>query len=411
MRIDHGRVTRVATPATAGLLLVGVTVALAACGSEPAARSGDQTSAAASPSPSLPPTSAAATAPSSTTYLAVEVGGSSAPAVHIVDMAGKLVAAASLSGGTGVSVVGVGSHGAYIAGPGHQLGRLELDGRVHALDPTPTSDAGELAGLAESPDGTQWAYSLVSFANDANMTATTRVYVASMGASTRMVAQLQRPEFNSAGGAERYGGGYAVLRWDTAGLLLGSHPTGVGGVGPFIGEGYGLDNVVRLDPRSGQTSNRIGPTGCRFGDVASDGAVACLASGGITVSRAGGSASTVPVPGQQSDHPAGGIAFIGGSSTLIYSVATFSTAFQQAWTDTLMVATDSGGHLSSTTVAASLSSRNEGHAWSHVVDGNTVAVIVGPADSSSVALLTTTSGKMVTLGAADSIDGVIHATS
>ncbi len=394
----------------AGVLSLCVSAALVSCGSDPA--HGAAVTATDRPNASPAPSStASASAAPTTAYVAIEVGSGTASAVHIVDLTGKLVAAAGLAAFPTVSVAGVGSHGVYIAGPGHKLGRLELDGKVHPLDATPAGDAGEMVGLAESPDGTQWAYSLVSFANDTNLTATTRVYVASSGSPTRQVAVLKRPELSSASSSERYGGGYSVLRWDPAGLLLGSHPTGVGGVGPFISEGYGLNNVVRMDPNSGQASGRISPSGCRFGDIASDGTVACVSDSGITVTGAAGSA-TAPVPGLQSDHPAANLAFVGGSDRLIYSVATFSDASQPAWTDALMVATRSGGHLSSTTVARSLSSRSEnGHTWSHVVDANTVAVIAGAADNSKLALLTIASGTMVTLGAADAIDGVFHAAS
>lgn len=393
----------------AGALLACLTLAGAGCGSNPVP-SGRQPTVSSSAPPAS--TAASATSPASTPYVAVEVGGTSSPAVHIVDLTGKLVASAPLSAATGVTVAGVGSHGVYLAGPGHQLSRLEVNGKVHSLESTPAGDAGELAGLAESADGSQWAYSLVSFANDAAMTATTRVYVASTGSSPRVVAQLKRADLTNAGASERYAGGYAVLRWDSAGLLLGSRPTGVGGVGPFISESYGLDNVVRLDPGTGQTSPRLSPTGCRFGDVAPDGTVACLSSGGITVAGAAGSSATVAVPGLQSDHPAGAIAFVGGSGTVVYEVATFSDAAQPTWGDALMVARASGGGLSSTTVPGSLNSRGEnGRAWSDVVDANTVAVIVGPADGPKLALLAVNSATMVTLGPADAIDGVMHAAS
>ena len=42
--------------------------------------------------------------------------------------------------------------------------------------------------------------------------------------------------------------------WDSVGVLLGSDPTGVGGAGPFIGDGYTLSGVVRLDPLTGTVS-------------------------------------------------------------------------------------------------------------------------------------------------------------
>jgi hypothetical protein len=336
---------------------------------------------------------------------------------EIVDLSGRIVAATDLiegPSGKAETVVGVGSRGVYISGPDGSLSRLQLDGRRHPLASAPPQASEDLAGLAESPDGSRWAYSMVSFSPaGTDLSATSRIFIGAEATTPVLAATLTRPNFANGHPA----GGYRVLRWDAAGLLLGTDPTGVGGAGPFIGETYTRGSVVRMDPQTGTVSSPF-PSGCGFMDVAGDGSVACRTSTGFEVVRPDGSSATATVtvatPGGASVRGGyGGLAFLRGSTSLLYSVANPAgggDASAPGWTDTMYTGQVVGSAITGHAVASTRTNTNEnGHAWADVIDPNRVAVIDGAGVGAIAVVLTLSTGDESRLASAHSIDGVIQA--
>ena len=175
---------------------------------------------------------------------------------------------------------------------------------------TEVNVADDLAGFADSPNGQCSIFSIVTWGGS-NMVATTQLYVGGVGNAPLLVATLTRD--NSVGNT--FGGGYAVLRWDPSGVLLGADPTGVGGLGPFVMEGYSIETVVRLDPVTGSISAPLcnGP----FGDLASDGALACITGEGSDAQIAVTGPETSSTTIDTHDQYAGGVGFRDGSSVLV----------------------------------------------------------------------------------------------
>jgi hypothetical protein len=406
--------------------VVGCSVALAlmaGCGGVPATKAAlsplSQTS---SPSiaPTNPPPSPTAVPVPTLPYVAVEAYGrqNAEPAVvRILDLSGRVVASTKLEyvdGGVAGYVVGVGSGAAYIVQPDGALSRLSMDGTDHPLGKLSIGPPDkQVEGLAESPDGAQWAYSLVTYFTTPSpdgFSATTSIFIGSAAGAPHLLATLTRPN-TASDPREQYDGGYRVLRWDNSGLLLGSAPIGVGGGGPFIEEGYGLDNVVRMDPATGTLYGRVSPPGCRFADEAADGTVACITATGITVVHPDGSTAVLTVDGLNTNlHRAGSIAFVGDSSTLLYAVSTMSAnPAQPGWTDTMSVAHVNGDVMSTRTVLSSpFGSVEAPNAWARVVDGDHVVLLQGSSFSTFAELLTLSTGSVRTLGGAATVCGVMH---
>jgi hypothetical protein len=300
--------------------------------------------------------------------------------------------------------VGYGRDGLYLLAPGGRLGLLEADGKVHP-EGTIAADWQSLAGLAESPDGTRWAYAVVTYATSGpDIVATTRIYVGSGGGPSRLVGMFTRANI-----ADRHFlGGYSVQRWDRNGILLGSHPTGVGGNGPFIDERYGLSVVVRLDPSSGRLSPPL-VIDCRFGDIAADGTIACVSGTSVKVVRVDGSATTITTDGAVVGH----LAFMGSSSTLAYAVARYTDQAQTGWADTLYVARLGDGPRSAatTTKVATFAHpfAEDPFAWNCVVDGTTIAGLTSQEGGSTrQVVLIRLDGSVTALGAADGLIGVVR---
>jgi hypothetical protein len=301
--------------------------------------------------------------------------------------------------------VGYGRGGVYLFDATGTLSRLQPDGQIRRLEQIPGLEACQISGWAESPDGTQWIYSVVSW--DSSEVATSRLFVGSPGAAPKQVAILTRPDFV----AGRYRGGYRVLRWDRAGVLLGTDPTGVGGAGPFIEEGYGLASVVRLNPDTGTISAPL-TSSCQFADVAPDGTLACVHRGStgadIEVIHPDGTAVTITTGADF----AGEVAFVGGSSALTYSTARYNNADPNLWIDTIYVVQLGPGASNphAVTVPNGVSVMNEfSLAFHKVVDGDKIIVSTGTdiTQQPVVYLIDVATGKAIAIVLADGVLGAL----
>lgn len=102
--------------------------------------------------------------------------------------------------GTGIyDNVGVSRSASYaVAAAGDSLVRVDRTGAPTTVatlaNPTPGTNQENFAGVAISPDGAEWAYSVVTYANDAS-SATSKVYVEKDGLDApTLIATLQRDE-------------------------------------------------------------------------------------------------------------------------------------------------------------------------------------------------------------------------
>ena len=163
--------------------------------------------------------------------------------------------------------------------------RLEANGELRFLNSAPPIGQSRVTATAESPDGACWAYSVVVSPETMGGDVTSRIYVGTLGANPRLIATLIR--------SNREGGGYRVLRWDRAGVLLGTDPQNVGGAAPFIGEAYALGSVVRLDPGTGKMLSAVCSGQGGFGDVAADGTEACRSGTDVIIVHPDNSTTTI----------------------------------------------------------------------------------------------------------------------
>jgi hypothetical protein len=234
--------------------------------------------------------------------------------------------------------------------------------------------------------------------------ATSQIYVGGTGIPPTLVTTLTRP--NAVNGAAA--GGYQALRWDASGVLLGSYPTGVGGAGPFIDEGYSLRVVVRLDPQTGGLTAPLCSSG-RFADEAPDGTLACLTGLNtdvkIEVTKTGGSTTTIDT-GSDS---AGEVAFVGGSSLLTYCTSATSSSATLGWTENLLSVQLGGPSPSSTTlINGAATAQLEGpFAWYKLVGTTSIAELLGGTGPTSLGEVNLSTGQTTTLAPADSLLGVL----
>ena len=196
---------------------------------------------------------ASASSAASTTgpIIAVQIATAS---VELIDTRGDVLNQAAIQPYAGATPVGQGPDGIYLY--------TASTGEVALLGPTgPLQEVATISvvndfddfSLAASPNGQCWMFSDTSY--DSNLNGTSRMYVGfNSGAAPILLATLTRSTSTDGGSP-----GYRLLRWDSAGVLLGSDPTGVGGGGPFIGEGYSLPGVVRMNPLTGALSPPSAP--------------------------------------------------------------------------------------------------------------------------------------------------------
>ena len=304
----------------------------------------------------------------------------------------------------GPNPLGVGPEGAYLYNStSGEVSLLGLIGAPEVIGQVTLTNQFDDVSFAVSPSGECWILSDTS--HDSNGDGTSRLYVDVDGASPALLTTLTRSAMVNGG----FGGGYRVLRWDPAGVLLGTDPTGVGGAGPFLNDEYTLATVVRLDPLTVTRSPPLCASG-RFGDVAPDGMVACLTGEGsdaeIVVTPPQGSPSSIDTSIQFAGH----LQFVGGSSLLTYCTSDESPASDGSgagWTEERWTV-DLG---TSATSPQQLMSGDGSWCEGGVVAGaNSLAVPVGTGggETPSIEILNLTSGQATaTIASADAVYGVL----
>lgn len=323
--------------------------------------------------------------------------------LRIVDRTGRAVASTKAAGIDYPRPVGVGRRGVYMQTGDNQLSMFSPDGSMTPVATIPGASVDTLETVVESPDGTEWATSVVTFSSP-NATSTSVIYVGTWTeAAPRAVATLQRP--NSLN--NQYAGGYVPLGWYSSGLLLGTEPTNVGGAGPFIEQSYRRSIVVVMDPATGVLTQ---PSPCPPYDVAGDGTVACVDSGAISVVGDDGTRASISTTG---DYRVGEVAFVGGPSRLIYVSASepVQTSSTYGWTDALHVATIANGAVDDRVLPGALCTGEPEVDSAHVqvMDASTVAVVGGTTIlDSSAELIDVTTGATTSLGKATRIIGAIQ---
>jgi hypothetical protein len=356
-----------------------------------------------SPTASQPtgPLAACLTAPSGGTLAPWGFGVTKGSQVEVLSTNGTVLntAAAATYPITVPVPVGAGQAGVYLydesSGELTVLGKSGAAQDLGTITPTGGWNGADTISLAESPNGQCWVFVVNSY--DTNQVATSQIYAGGTGVAPTLVTTLTRS--NTAGG------GYQALRWDVSGVLLGTYPTGVGGAGPFIGEGYSLSTVVRMDPQTGALSPPLCSSG-RFADKAADGTLACLTGVGtdtkILVTTSGGSTTTIDT----GSDTAGLVSFVGGSSVLTYCT---SAAASSGWTEALLSVALGGSSPSPTTlIPASAGDEFDGSlAWFRLVGTTSIAEILGGSGPTSLAEVNLSTGQQTTIAPADSLLGVL----
>jgi len=395
-----------------GVTALALALVLAACGSVTSTSSATShptstatPAATASPSPpaSQPtdPLAACLTAPTGGTPAAWGFGVTEGSKVEVLSISGTVLntAAAATYPVTVPVPVGVGQAGIYLydesSGKLTVLGKSGAAQDLGTITPTGGWNGADSISLAESPNGQCWVFALNSYGT--NQEATSQIYVGGTGVAPALVTTLTRS--NTAGG------GYQALRWDASGVLLGADPTGVGGAGPFISEGYSLSAVVRMDPQTWALSSPLCSSG-RFADEAADGTLACLTGVGtdtkILVSPPGGSTTTIDTGSDTT----GVVAFVGGSSFLTYCT---SAAASSGWSEALLSVALGGSNPSpATLIPDSAGDDFDGSlAWFRLVGTTSVAEILGGSGPTSLAEVNLTTGQATDIAPADSLLGVL----
>jgi hypothetical protein len=326
--------------------------------------------------------------------------------IQLLDLRGDRLNEADATNETSV---GLGPDGVYLYdSQTGQLSRLGLEGPLQPLVTIPGSPDGDLdlAGLAESPNGRCWIYSVVTWDQDSG-SATTRLYVG--GASTAPVLLGTYTRGNTSEG--RYAGGYRVLAWTASGVLLGTDPSGVGGAGPFIGDGYSRASVVELNPVTGTLStSSLCPSGDTFGQMSADGSVvACVSDTGsqaqITLSQpAAGTSIVIPTGATLAGH----VLFTEGANALTYCTGDEQAATDgsgSGWTETLWRLSIGAG--SPPTPQRLMSGEGSWCEEGAVLDAGTMVEAQMSNGASTYGTVDLVSGQSTTIGTMDQLLGVL----
>jgi hypothetical protein len=407
--------------------IAGLALALAACGpatpagtpSPTALATSSSSSSTATPAPTPTPTptpvsplAACATAPAGGTAAAWGFAVAQGSEFEVLSTSGSVLNHASTSGSAAPVDVGVGQAGLYLYD--ESTGELSVLGKTGAaqdlgtLIPTGGWSNTDSVSLAESPSGTCWIFSAVSYGGANALTgsanSTTELWVGGPGISPpSLVATLTRGNTTSTGGSA---GGYQALRWDPSGVLLGSDPTEVGGAGPFIDESYAFSVVVSMDPATGAASAPLCSSG-QFADEAADGSIACITGLGsdakIVVTKPGGATTTVDT-GSAS---AGQVAFVGGTSAeLTYCTAAASTNPNYYWSENLLSV--QLGSPPTPLIQGDMTGGLEGpHAWFKLLGANSIIEIQGAGTSTNLVAVNLSTGQQTTIAPAGDILGVL----
>jgi hypothetical protein len=398
--------------------IAGLALALAACGSATQPVTSSPTPVVATSTPSQTPTpaptptptplAACATAPAGGTPAAWGYAVTKGSEIEVLSAAGSVLNQTP-NGGYGSTApveVGTGQAGVYLydesTGGLSVLGKTGAAQDLGTVTPTGGWSLTDSATLAESPSGTCWAFSIVSY--DASAVSTSEIWVGGAGFSQpSLVTTLTRGNTTSTGGAA---GGYQVVRWDPSGVLLGSDPTEVGGAGPFIGDSYTFSVVVSLDPATATVSAPLCSSG-QFADRAADGSVACITGLGtdakIVVSKPGGATTTVDT-GSAS---AGQVAFVGGTSTeLTFCTAATANSPDYYWTENLLSV--QLGSSPTTLIQGDMTGGLEGpYAWYKLLGATSIVEIQGSGTSTNLVEVNLSTGRQTTIAPAASVLGVL----
>ncbi|MGD0447272.1 MAG: hypothetical protein ABSB36_01475 [Candidatus Dormibacteria bacterium] len=398
--------------------IAGLVLVLASCGSATPASTPSPTAVATStplhtttPSPSATPTplTACATAPAGGTPAAWGFAVTQGSEIDVLSTNGSVLNQTP-NGGYGSTApveVGVGQAGVYLydesTGELSVLGKTGASQDLGTLTPTGGWSNTDTVSLAESPSGTCWIFSAVSY--DASANSTTELWIGGPGISPpSLVTTLHRSNTTSTGEAA---GGYQALRWDPSGVLLGSYPTEVGGAGPFIDEDYSFSVVVSMDAATGAVSAPLCSSG-QFADEAPDGTLACLiglnTDAKIVVTKPSGATTTVDT-GLAS---AGQVAFVGGTSAEL-TYCTSATTSSGGWSENLLSVQLGGQNPSPTTLASDAPyGQLEGpYAWTKLVSTTSIAELLGGTGPTSLGEVNLSTGQTTTVAPADSILGVL----
>lgn len=191
--------------------------------------------------------------------------------VQLTALDGRELAHASV--GAPPPVVTGGPAGAYWFANGHLM-RLDVRGQVTAL--------GEAHGdsLAISPDGTQWAYSVMAPSSSENSGWLNQLWVGGTTHAPRMIASRTESSDPSApvpADAPAAQWVYRVLGWNERGIIITRMLTGVCGCGPFADERFN-GHAALVDPMTGVSTTVTNDEQCPVSGIADDGTDACFES-------------------------------------------------------------------------------------------------------------------------------------
>jgi len=296
--------------------------------------------------------------------------------------------------------MGVGETGVYLYYPA--TGAIDLLGLtgppqdVGQTTPNVSGGSSSLAGLAESPNGECWIFSLVSWTYGGSAdSATSQLYVGGIGSSPLLVATLDRTV------------GYQVLSWDASGVLLGTELTGIGGgPAPFTWtDGVDLQIVVDFDPVTGDVSTPLcSTTTDSFRDIAPGGTVACAVQGTsdaeIQVRSPDGSITTIPTGSPLAGH----VRFVDGTSLLTYCTSDDQEVGDTQFTEDLWSVEIGSATPSPQMLMTGDLSWCEGGV---VAGTSSIAELGGGADTTSIVLINLSSGQTTTVAPADELLGVL----
>ena len=259
------------------LLLLTLSVALAACGQTPAT-----TRAASRPNPAASSAPPAATPTPATEHALIAVADDRGTTLALYTLDGSQVARATLSSSQHSGWAAVGG-GMLTFVDGGVLKGMTPAGAVRTLGPLTGWNGGR---VVVGPDGRQWMWAVYS-ADGASGSTSSKVLLGTAGTPDRVVARQTA-----------VGRTFMPLRWTAGGPTYQSMPMGIGGYILFGDSAMGPS--YRFDPDTGQVSPVV-DSSCNLADLAADGTIACFrpADHSLAVLRPDGHspfAVTLPTP-------------------------------------------------------------------------------------------------------------------
>jgi hypothetical protein len=164
------------------------------------------------------------------------------------------------------------------AATGGRLREVTVSRGVVDLGPVPAP--APAMTFVMSPDGRSLAWAVQTPAPGAVAGAPAfhnQLWVSAAGGTPRLLADRPGTLASPAPDAPRMWF-YQLLGWTSRGILVGRLPVGIGGVGPFIDEGYRAHTAL-VDPATGATTALTDDSACPLSSLAPDGTVACFRRG------------------------------------------------------------------------------------------------------------------------------------